>query len=215
MADSPRPKPLRPSVETVIRHLDAARTGDRDAIFALLNLYHDYLTSIARQDLDRRLRSKGSASDLVQETLTVALRKFPSQKIADEEALRFWLRKLLKHKLKNFQRKYGPGTKRDLSKEVPLDDFESKRFLFELAVQMSDSPGEKYGREELIKRLHYAIDQLPAGRRQIILWHYRDHRTFVEIAAALDRKPDAVRMACQRAMKSLHAQLFEGDGDAQ
>jgi RNA polymerase sigma-70 factor, ECF subfamily len=54
----------------------AARAGSREALGRALEIHRHYLLAIAERQLDPDLRSKGGASDLVQETFLEAQRDF-------------------------------------------------------------------------------------------------------------------------------------------
>jgi RNA polymerase sigma-70 factor (ECF subfamily) len=52
--------------------LQLAQAGDGEALGQLLELYRNYLTLLARLQINRRLQGKVDASDLVQETFLKA-----------------------------------------------------------------------------------------------------------------------------------------------
>ena len=149
----------------------------------------------------------------MQETLTLAFRKFAAQNIIVEAELRTWLRKLLKNKIRATQRRYGRGTKRDIAKEVSLYEFESKQMLFELAAQAGESLGADLDRPESVKHIEAALARLSEGHRLIIELHYRQNRKFTEIAQRLNRSPDAIRMLWVRALRRLAKELERGNND--
>lgn len=212
MNDSPRPKRRRPSAESVGLLLDQVRTEEGRSAATLLELYRHYLLAIARSKIKDQLRAKLSPADVVQEALAVALRKFAAADLRTEEELRHWLRRVLHNKLKNHLRKYAPGTKRDLNREVPLESAESAQWLRQLAARGGLSPRGQLKNKETLALVEQSIDRLPVEYRTIIYWRSRDQRTFVDIAQELERKPDAVRMLWNRALKALGRVLEDGDG---
>lgn len=213
MSRPPSPLPARVTAQSVDRYLAAARGGRQSALEKLFDYYRAYLTAIARRSLDQRLQPKCAPSDLVQETLTLAFRKFAAQNIIVEAELRTWLRKLLKNKIRATQRRYGRGTKRDIAKEVSLYEFESKQMLFELAAQAGESLGADLDRPESVKRIEAALARLSEGHRLIIELHHRQNRKFTEIAQRLNRSPDAIRMLWVRALRRLAKELERGNND--
>ncbi len=214
MNDSPGPTRRRPSAESVHRLLEQVRADEGHGVATLLEMYRHYLLSIARVEVKQQLRPKLSPVDLVQETIAVALRKFVAAEVQSEEELRRWLRRLLRNKLKNHQRKFGPGTKRDLAREVPLESAESAIWLRQLTARDGLSPRGQIEHKQMLEQVERAIFRLPIEYRTIILWRNRDQRTFVEIGQELHRSPDAVRMLWKRALRALGKVLEDGDGSS-
>src|SRR5438128_208138 len=88
------------------RLLHAARAGDGPALGRLLELYRNYLTLLARLQIDQRLQGKFDPSDLVQETFLEAHRDFVQFKGGSEPELVAWLRQILVTNLANLMRHY-------------------------------------------------------------------------------------------------------------
>src|SRR5437870_6959456 len=75
--------------------LEQARSGCRQALGQLLELYRNYLRLLARTQIDLTLRVRLDPSDLVQETLLEAHRDFPQFAGTTEKELVVWLRRIL------------------------------------------------------------------------------------------------------------------------
>ena len=75
--------------------LAAARAGSREALGRVLEGCRRYLLGVAEGELDPDLRSKGGASDIVQETFLEAQRDFARFQGSSPEELRAWLRQVL------------------------------------------------------------------------------------------------------------------------
>ena len=73
----------------------AARGGDATTLGRLLEVYRNYLRLLARLELDRRLRGKLDASDVVQEAFLDAHRYFPAFRGTAEAKFVAWLREIL------------------------------------------------------------------------------------------------------------------------
>src|SRR5262249_58319869 len=97
---------MKGPVDYTVQQLDEARAGSRAALGRVLEACRGYLMMIARQELDRDLQAKGSASDLVQETFLEAQRDFDRFSGTTEEELLAWLRRLLLNNIANFTRPY-------------------------------------------------------------------------------------------------------------
>ena len=93
----------------VSARLEAARSGSGDALGRVLESYRAYLLLVAARELDPKLRAKGGASDLVQETFLEAQRDFGGFHGNSDGELRAWLRQLLLHNVANFARRYRDG----------------------------------------------------------------------------------------------------------
>src|SRR5581483_11256705 len=100
--------------------LAAARAGSRDALGQALETCRRYLLQIAQQAVAAELRSKGGASDLVQETFLQAQLAFERFHGTTAEELRAWLRQLLLHQAAKLGRHYRCTQKRQLARESTL-----------------------------------------------------------------------------------------------
>ncbi len=112
------------------------------------------------------------------------------------------------------RQQYRRTQKRQIRRERSLDDFEVQAFLQRLVIPAEDTPSSRAAKKERIERALLALDQLPAEYRQMILWHNRDGLGWQEIAAKLDRSPDAVRMLWKRAIKRLKT-LLDADSETE
>ena len=93
--------------------LRLARAGDGEALGHLLELYRNYLTLLARLQIDRRLQGKVDASDLVQEAFLKAHGNFGQFRGATEGQLISWLRRILATTLVSLVRHYVGRRRRD------------------------------------------------------------------------------------------------------
>src|SRR5262249_32653105 len=102
------------------RLLKQARLGNVDALRRLLELYRRCLTLLVRLQIDRRLRGKVDAADLVQETFLQAHRDFGQFRGEREAELAAWLRQILANNLANLVRHYRGTGRRDVGFERRL-----------------------------------------------------------------------------------------------
>jgi RNA polymerase sigma-70 factor, ECF subfamily len=197
------------------RLLADSRQGSGDALVSLLELYRPYLLATATARLDFRLKAKAGPSDLVQETLQAAHRKFPrlDVKPQTESQVRFWLRNTLLERLKALRRRYFRAQRRSVQRERSLDDYGSKEFLVKLAASHSDTPAARLDQKALTIRLESALVRLAPAYRQVIRWRNHDGMQFTEIGRRMDRSADAARMLWNRALRQLKTELRLGDGD--
>jgi RNA polymerase sigma-70 factor (ECF subfamily) len=153
------------------------------------------------------LQAKGGASDLVQETFLEAQRDFAQFAGESEAELLAWLRRILHHNLANFTRQYRATEMRQLNREVPLEavagDGPSARSLSAAVA----SPSCHAMRKELAQELEGALARLPEHYRQAIVLRHQEALSFEQMAAQMDRSPEAVRKLWARAVQLLQREL--------
>jgi RNA polymerase sigma-70 factor (ECF subfamily) len=189
-----------PSTELVAEWLQAARTGSREALGKLLDLFRGYLLLVAAEEIDPRLLPKGSASDLVQETFLEAHRDFARFQGNSDEELKAWLRKILVNNLANFSRRYRDTGKRAVDREVAVA-------LDGLADDGPCSAGTRAVARERMASLEQALAQLSPDHRQVLWLRYQEQLSFDEVANRLNRSANAARKLWARAVEELHRQL--------
>lgn len=187
--------------------LDRAGAGDRDALAELLEQLRPVLWGLANELLGADLNQKVAPSDLFQETCIDALTGFEGAKIQNLESLKSWLVTLLVYNLIDWQRKFKKTKKRDLSRERPLYDHESQLCLLHATLRDEQAPDGQALRDEARTILQRALDRLPVGYRQVILWRNQKRLSWPKIAALIDRTPDAARMVWKRAVAKLKREL--------
>jgi RNA polymerase sigma-70 factor (ECF subfamily) len=185
----------------------AARSGSNEALGLALDQCRPYLLQLARQSLGASLRSKGEASDLVQETYLEAQRRFPHFEGASGTQLRAWLRCLLLHQAAKLGRRYRRTQKRQLSREVPLNgDGTSGAGSGQVAAAVP-TPSVQVMADEQTRRLQEAIGRLPDDYRQVIALRYQEGLSFDEVGLRLNRSANAARMLWVRAVDRLKLEM--------
>jgi RNA polymerase sigma-70 factor (ECF subfamily) len=195
--------------QDVARWLPAARAGSAEALGRALETYRPYLLGVAQRELAPGLRSKGGASDLVQETFLEAQRDFAGFHGASEEELRAWLRRLLLNNLANFARRYRDTDKRDVGREVPLQPGSASGPPGDALPADVPSPSAEAVEHEQAAALRRALERLPEDYRQVLRWRYEEQRSFGEIAALLQKTPNAARKLWARALERLQKEMEE------
>lgn len=158
-----------------------------------------FLLAIANADLPPELRAKGGASDLVQDTLTAALRARHQFVGRTEAELRGWLRKILVRELGMLRRKFQDTASRDVSREagVPTDD------LVEAAI----GPTDALARRESHARVAAAVARLPRDERRVVLLRVEGGLGFAAIGQQLGQSESTARALFARALELLRAAL--------
>jgi RNA polymerase sigma-70 factor (ECF subfamily) len=180
-----------------------AKAGSKAALGQLLDRCRRYLLRIAGEGLDPRLRAKGGASDLVQETFLEAQQDFGEFAGDSERELRAWLRHRLRYRLGKFVRSYRQTAKRAAGREVPLDDCGSSSApgAIPAANQLSPSDCALAGERDLL--LEQAMGRLPEEYRRVIDLRYRQGLSFEQIGDELARTPNSARKLWARAIERL------------
>jgi RNA polymerase sigma-70 factor (ECF subfamily) len=183
--------------------LTASRQGSSEAWGELLQACGAYLLLVANEELDSGLQAKVGASDLVQQTLLEAHQGLHAFRGQTQGAFFAWLRQILLHNLSNCRRHYQYTGKRRRALELSLDSDGSLNGLGLELVDDTTSASARASLKEEAHRLELALEQLPSDYRQVIILRNREHRTFKDIGAMLDRTSDAARMLWYRAFERL------------
>jgi RNA polymerase sigma-70 factor (ECF subfamily) len=183
--------------------------GAGPGVAAELERYRSWLGLLARLQVDPRFRAKFDPSDIVQQTLLEAVRDWPKFRGHTEAERAAWLRQVLAHVLQHEVRRYGGTRRRDVDREVSLDEAldESSRRLGAALAAPGSSPSERAGRHELELRLADALVRLPADYAEIILLRNVEGLSHEEAARRLGRGVGAVRMLWVRALARLRQEL--------
>jgi RNA polymerase sigma-70 factor (ECF subfamily) len=177
-----------------------------------LDQYREYLTMLARVQLDPRLRDKLDPSDVVQQTLLDAHQRqeqFRGQTEAEKAA---WLRQILARNLVDALRAFGRA-KRDVARERSLHvamEQSSQRLEAWLAAEQS-SPSQKLDRHERAVQLANALAALPEAQREALVLQHWHGFSLAEIGQHMGRSPAAVAGLIKRGLRQLRGLLKEAD----
>jgi RNA polymerase sigma-70 factor (ECF subfamily) len=199
------PVPLDP-----VELLQAARTGDSQALGRLLELYRNYLHLLARLQVDRRLRAKADPSDLVQEAFIAAQRTFAEFRGNTEAELVEWLRQIMASKLVDLARRFLGTRRRDvrLERQLAEDLGNSSRALGAELLARQSSPSERAVRREQAVLLADAIKSLPSDYGEVIILRHLEGLPLAEVAARMGRTIDSVRKLWVRGIAKLRQSLL-------
>lgn len=192
----------------LVRLLQQASIGDKQALEQLFRRLYPYLLLCAREELDSDLRAQVRESDLVQQSCLEAHRDFPKFDGKDVGTLVKWLETILRSNVADLRRRYDARKRQGIEPAISLDDSHSS-FAQELKRNLLDSEpaADVTGSSATDLELEQALARLPADYREVILLRNRDKLSFTEIGSRTSRSPDAARMCWTRAVKRLHAEL--------
>lgn len=185
--------------------LAAARDGSESKLGELLERTRQYLLLVANRSLDRELRQKQAASDLVQETFLEARRSFAEFRGLSDAELFAWLCRILENKHHDAVRRFRRAAMRDIGREQSIDD--SAAALDNMVVDPAQSPSAVAAAREHAAELHAALSRLSDDDQQVIHLRSFERLTFVEVAQQLRCSPGAVRKRWVRAIARLEQEL--------
>ena len=99
-----------------------ARQGSKDALGRVLESCRRVLLRAARRQIPSDVQSKGTASDVVQDTFLEAQRDFPQFTGSTRAEFVAWLSRILENNSTNLVHAYRNRRKREVAREVSLDD---------------------------------------------------------------------------------------------
>lgn len=140
-----------------------------------------------------RLRHVVGPSDLLQETLLIAVRRFAELSGRPARQVLAWLLSSMQLRLMRHVRDHRDELAGHAGNVAAGD-----------LVARSSSPAlGRMVRDEVLGTLQELIETLPEAERRVIVLLYREKRTTAEIAADLGRSEGAVRALHQRAVRRL------------
>jgi len=188
--------------------LEQVLTGDSAAFEQLFARHRDYLRRIIEMRMDRQLRSRFDASDVLQETHIEASERVQEYVARRPMPFRLWLRKTAQQRLLRMRRAHVDAQNRAVGREVPLP----ARSSVELARQLlgkDTSPSEQISRRELARAVRAAMGQLAESDREILLMRNFEGLAVREVGCILDLDPGTVSRLHGRALMRLAKILLE------
>lgn len=184
--------------ETTVALLARVRAGDEGALHRLLERCLPPLTRWAHGRLPPSVGDLGAAADIVQDTVTAALRRLGPVTPCREAALQAHLRQAVARRIVHIT-----GNRHAGSIDVP------GHRASEDASQLDRAIGA-----ENIARFDAALDKLHADDREAVVCRLELRYSYGELAIALDQPtPSAARAAVLRALRRLEQEMqHDGSG---
>ena len=161
---------IDPAKKKAMQYLLDQSRADKQSLAQLLELYRNYLWTIASEELATPLTAKISPLDVVQDVIVKAHEGFKSFHSHTIDELTAWLRTLLKHQLSDLRRRYTNTQMRQLNREISLQDLDSRNFLEQLATDEEQNPAELMSKLDDKLRIVAAIAALPPHYQQVVRW---------------------------------------------
>ena len=188
-----------------------AKEGDETARNQLCGVYVERVRRIVRLRMGSELRSKLESMDIVQDSLMSALRNLKDFNYSNEGDFLRWLSRIAENQIRgNLDQLHA--AKRDMRKEVPLEQrsaYTHNSGGQDLCPVSQTTPSLIFSRREDLDKLEHAMDLLKPAHRQVIILARIEGLAHKDIAARMDKSPDAVGMLLSRALLAL-TKAFEG-----
>ncbi|MBY0588343.1 sigma-70 family RNA polymerase sigma factor [bacterium] len=171
----------------------------------IIETFRFYLLSAANKAVGSELRVKAAPSDLVQETIIVAIKDFDNFRGTSERELFAWLTTILGNRLADAARQFR-RQRNDITRETPLD--RSACDNINLTLCSADGTPSAYvmAREE-DQRVRSALSKLSPEDQAIIGMRNWDLLTFEQIGQKIGLSESGARKRWAAAMKELRTRL--------
>ena len=178
-----------------------------------LERFRTYLRFLADIKLDRRLRNRIDASDIVQDTLLRAYAAWDTFRGDNSNQRVAWLRQILMRSSLHAIRD-ARCAKRDVSREQRLDLIldESSRQIEQWIAADEQSPSEAMQQNEELLQVAEAVYNLPEAERVAVIGYYWQHGSLADISEELGRSVPAVAGLVHRGLRRLRGQLESVQG---
>lgn len=186
--------------------IEAARAGSVDALGELFEMARLQLLSAAGRGLPEKLRGKLGASDIVQQTALDAHRGIHDFHGNSSAEFFGWLRRILDHNVADAVRRYETSLKRDVDREVSLDDPDARHWAHDIRP-VTRRPDDSAVRREEMRAVEQALDRLVPDQRAVVWMRHWEGLSFDEIAARVGSSEGAVRKMWYRGIERLEAMM--------
>ncbi len=168
----------------------------------------DYLVRFQKR-LPRDLQAKCDSADVVHDALLLACRDLHEFHGVTDEKLRQWLHSACRHRRQNLARDYRQRRKRQVGREVSLDDAYPSDGHVSEPVARTLNPSDQAIQHEEEEHARAAFARLSGPDRDILSLKLDEDLTFAEAGARLGSSGEAARKAYSRALKRFKQLLGE------
>jgi RNA polymerase sigma-70 factor, ECF subfamily len=178
------------------------KANDPRAWDELLARYRDRLLRAVAFRLDRRLRGRVDASDVIQEACLEAHERLPEYLARPTMPIHLWLRFLVGQRLLIVHRQHLGTAMRDAGREHMWPDSTADG-LAEHLLAAGPSPSEDAARAEAQSYLRDALDAMDAFDREVLTLRHFEQLTNIEVAQLLGIETSAASKRYLRALSRL------------
>ena len=182
----------------------------------LFEQFRSRLRVLVDMRMDRRIRARVDASDVLQEAFADAVRRYPEYEQERKMTPYVWLRFLTLQQLAIAHRRHLGVQARTALLEQPIDvheqvGLESSSMAFCL-VGTESTPSVKVSRAEEIERMTKVLDQLEPLDREVLALRHFEQLEHAEIGELLNLTAAAVSSRYRRALKKIGLALNNQNG---
>jgi RNA polymerase sigma factor (sigma-70 family) len=178
------------------RLLDRASIGDRTALGRLISRCLPGLTRWAHSRLPRWARTAADTTDFIQDAVLRTLRRSGTLDLRSRRALAAYLREAVQNRIYDEHRRIARRGVHD----APSDSL----------VDRDPSPLDRALTQEQDARYRAALARLRPRDRELIVGHVELGYTHAQLGCMTGRSRNAARMALERAVRRLAAQMRDG-----
>jgi RNA polymerase sigma-70 factor (ECF subfamily) len=173
----------------------------------LLAAHRERLCRIVALRMDRRLKGRIDASDVIQEAFLEATQRYEDFTRQPGQSFYLWLRFLTLQQLLIAARRHVSTQARAAGREVDLEAAVSSEIsavgLADVILDSVTSPSEAAVRLERATQLQAALETMEPLDREVLVLRHFEHLSNAEAAQALDIQPGTASQRYFRALKKL------------
>ncbi len=199
--------------DSAITHHGAAEPGKfeasdgQDESADILNAHRTYLLKVAGDLLRPELRPKVSPSDLVQESIIVAIRKFQSFHGSSPHQLRAWMEAILRRKYCNLQRVFYRNARHAIGKEVSIEAARAQNPGWEIPERRGQDA--EIDRLRQLEMIRHEVRKLTPAEADVFELRMERDLPVAEIARRLGISEACVHKRYQRAVRHLFERIHD------
>ena len=175
-----------------------ARAGCSSAKEQLFAETRTRLSPIAKVRVGNRFGGKVDGSDIVQDVLMRAWRRFEQANGNSDLEFYAWCLRILANDIINFERLFGAEKRGQGWNQVTGSSGDGQ-----FAAGSSSSPPRQASRKEEVALVSAALSRLSSDHETVIRLRMFDGKTWAEVAATMGRSEDAVQKLYLRALEKL------------
>jgi RNA polymerase sigma-70 factor, ECF subfamily len=191
--------------------IERVSRGDETALARMFSFYHDRLWRIVNFRLDRRLRGRVDADDVMQEAYLAAAQRLDKFLYDHPRSLFIWLRMIVTQTLVDVHRRHIGAQKRDASRDFSVNsgwsaNSTSNSLSFHLLGHLT-SPSQAAIRAELSDQIDQALAGMNEIDREVLALRHFEELTNIETSQVLEMSEQAASIRYIRAISRLRKVL--------